>query len=138
MTQKVRRQRRQPTHTDSEAALLYGWLREVNWDKGTAQLHDATGNIVRLSFDASFGEEMQRLATQYVEVHGQGTFKGEDWQRVAVEKILETRASEPLDLEAFRDNPNAKVFDPASIVTIDLSEEEWQAFDQAIREGRDA
>ena len=36
------RRDRAPREPHAEAALLYGWLREVNWDRGTAQLHDYT------------------------------------------------------------------------------------------------
>ena len=29
--------------TQNESALLHGWLKDVKWDKGTAQLHDVVG-----------------------------------------------------------------------------------------------
>ena len=57
---------------DETEALLHGWLREVNWHRRTAQLHDAQGGFVGLRFDAGLHEDMLRLATQYVEIRGRG------------------------------------------------------------------
>ena len=124
----------------SEEALLYGWLREVNWDKRTAQLHDYSDEYVSLRFDDALDDEMLRLATQYVEVRGKGRFNSRDeWTAVHVEHLSETRSwSEPFDLEVFLNEPDPKIFDPDKVVTIDLTDEEWEAFDRAIREGREA
>ena len=47
----------------AERALLHGWLKEVNWDKGTAQLHDVLGGYTRLAFDSALSLDMPRLAT---------------------------------------------------------------------------
>ncbi len=122
-----------------EEALLYGWLREVNWKLRTAQLHDFTGGYVRLGFDTALDDEMLRLATQYVEVRGAGRFgKDGEWTRVHVEHLSETRsASEPFDLEAFLNDPNPKPFDPNDMVTagepFDVGE-----FLRGIYEARDA
>jgi hypothetical protein len=123
-----------------EEALLYGWLREVNWEKRTAQLHDHTGKYVPLRFTRALHEEMLRLATRYVEVRGAGRFnKHDEWTSVRVDRLNETGSwSEPFDLDAFLDEPNPKLFDPTKVVTIDLSDQEWEAFDRAIREGREA
>ncbi len=123
-----------------EKALLRGWLRGVNWAKRTALLHDVTGTEVRLRFDGALDDEMLRLATRYVEVRGTGRFntRGE-WTTVRVERLNEPRSSsEPFDLEAFLSEPNPKVFDPDEVVTLDLTDEEWESFSQAIREGREA
>ena len=77
-----------------EKALLYGWLKEVNWDGRTARLHDADGGSVRLSFGPEFDIEMRRLATEYVEVRGRGRFDDRDeWVEVRVEQLNETRSS---------------------------------------------
>ena len=129
--------RREPESAD---ALLYGWLREVNWDRRTAQLHDYSGHYVRIRFDPVLDDEMLRLATRYVEVKGTGRFdKDDEWTSVHVEQLSETRSwSEPFDLEAFLDDPSPKIFDPDKVVTIDLTDEEWESFDRAIREGREA
>ena len=122
-----------------EDALLHGWLREVNWDKGTAQLHDYTREYVRLRFDAEMAEDMRRLATRYVEVRGRGSFnESGHWTNVKVEQIDGTRSwQEPFDLEGFLNDPNPKIFDSRRVVHIDLTDEEWEPFNHAIREGRD-
>lgn len=107
-----------PDRQDEEA-LLQGWLREVNWDRRTAQIHDYTGRYVRLRFDGALDGEMLRLATQYVEVRGVGRFdKDDEWTSVEVEQLSEARsASEPFDLDAFLNDPNRKFFDPDEVVT---------------------
>ena len=43
---------------------------------------------------------------------------------------------EPFDIDAFLNAPDAKVFHPDETLTVDLTDEEWASFDQAIREGR--
>ncbi len=125
---------------EMEKALLYGWLKEVNWDGRTARLHDADGGSVRLSFGAELDGEMRRLATEYVEVHGAGRFDDRDeWVEVRVEQLNETRSSsEPFDVDAFLNDPNPKVFDPQKVVPIDLTDEEFEAFLSTIRQGREA
>ena len=138
-TQVRRPQLRNRVSVEAEEALLQGWLREVNWDKGTAQLHDYGGGYVRLRFDPSLDDEMLRLATQYVEVRGRGSFSQQgEWKTVDVQQLSETRSwSESFDLDAFLNDPDAKVFDPDATVTVDLTEEEWESFNRAIREGRE-
>ena len=123
----------------TEEALLQGWLDEVNWDKGTAQLRDYEGEHVRLRFDSSLGDDMLRLATQYVEVRGDGTFSQRgDWNTVYVSELRETQSwRKPFDLDAFLSDPDAKVFDPDETVTIELTEDEWESFNRAILEGRE-
>ena len=124
----------------AEAALLYGWLREVNWDKRTAQLHDSAGGYIGLRFDGALDDDTLRLATQYVEVRGTGRFNDRgEWTSVHAEQLTETSSwSEPFDLDAFLDDPDPRIFDPDTVVTIDLTDDEWAAFDGAIREGREA
>ena len=123
-----------------EKALLYGWLKEVNWDGRTARLHDADGGSVRLSFGPELDVEMRRLATEYVEVRGRGRFDDRDeWVEVRVEQLNETRSwSAPFDVDAFLSDPNPKVFDPQKVVPIDLADEEFEAFLSTIRQGREA
>lgn len=138
---QILRHERVPLHEpETQDALLHGWLREVNWDRRTAQLHDYAGGYVSLRFDHALDGEMLRLATQYVEVKGTGRFDRDDeWTSVHVEQINETRSwSAPFDLEAFVNEPNPKIFDPDKVVSIDLTDEEWEAFDRSIREGREA
>lgn len=130
---------RSSTRAAAEAALLSGWLKEVNWDNGTAQLHDYGGDYVRLRFDDALSEEMLRLATQFVEVRGSGRINDNDeWTSVHVEELLETRSHfEPFDLDAFLNEPNPKLFNPDEVVTVsepfDVDE-----FVRSIREARDA
>lgn len=82
---------------------------------------------------------MLRSATQYVEVRGLGGFNQDDrWKAVRVEEVRATRSwREPFDLDAHLSDPTPKTLDPDRIVTIDLTEEEWDSFNRAIREGRD-
>ena len=128
------------SHGEPEEALLFGWLREVNWATGTAQLHDYGGGYVPLRFDPALGDDMRRLATEYVEVRGKGRFdQGDGWTSVQVEQVSGTRSwREPFDIDAFLNNPNPKIFDPEKVVTIDISDEEFEDFLRAIHEGRDA
>ena len=105
-----RRDRGASRRPRDEEALLRGWLREVNWDRRTAQLHDYAGGYVSLRFDDALDDEMLRLATQYVEVRGTGRFnKDDEWATVHVEQLNETRSwSEPFDLDAFLDDPTRR------------------------------
>lgn len=125
---------------EAEEALLYGWLKEVDWDERTARLHEAGGGQVRLCFGPALDVAMRRLATEYVEVRGTGRFDDRDeWVEVRVEELNDTRArSEPFDLDAFLNDPNPKVFDPEKVAPIDLTDEEYESFVTAIREGREA
>ena len=136
---EVKRTTRTRKHSRSEEkALLYGWLKVVNWNSRTAQLHRHRDGYVRLRFDASLGDDMRRFATQYVEVRGRGRLDDDDrWEFVRVEQISGTRTwREPFDLEALLNDPNPKVFDPDKLVT---ASEPFDAdeFNRIIREGRD-
>ena len=119
-------------------ALLHGWLYEVNWDKGTAQLHEYSGEYVQLRFAGDFHEDMLRLATRYVEVRGRGRFNDNDqWTTVEVQQLKAARTSaKPFDVETFLNDPNPKIFDPERVVTasepFDVDE-----FIRGIRDGRD-
>ena len=121
-----------------EPALVEGRLMEVNWACGTAELHYIPQRVVPLRFDPVLNDDMRRLATQYVEIRGRGRFNDNDeWDIIYVEQITSTRScSEPFDLDAFRNKPNPKIFDPEKVVAIDLTEEEWEAFHRVICEGR--
>ena len=124
--------------TETEEALLYGWLKEVNWDRGTAQLHQYVDGYVQLRFDSTLDDDMVRFATQYVEVRGRGRFDDDDlWEVVQVDEINDTHSwREPFDLDAFLNDPNPKIFDPDKLVT---ASEPFDAdeFNRIIREGRD-
>ena len=121
-----------------EPALVEGRLMEVNWACGTAELHFIPQRVVPLRFDPVLNDDMRRLATQYVEIRGRGHFNDNDeWDVIYVEQITGTRSwSEPFDLDAFRNDPNPKIFDPEKVVTVsepfDVDE-----FIRVIHEGRD-
>lgn len=108
-----------PPGEQIEGALLHGWLKEVNWHDRTAQLHEGDGRRVPLCFDASLDWEMRRLATSYVKIRGRATFEDDERLKIFdVEQINGTRSCrEPFDLEAFRNDPNPKIFDPDDLVT---------------------
>ena len=133
-----KRQRETKLPVIDEPALVEGRLMEVNWACGTAELHFIPQRVVPLRFDPALNDDMRRLATQYVEIRGRGRFKDNDeWDIIYVEQITSTRSwSEPFDLDAFRNNPNPKIFDPEKVVTVsepfDVDE-----FLRAIQEGRD-
>ena len=138
---KVRRMHHATVGTsDSEDAQLQGWLREVNWQRGTAQLYDYSGGYVRLRFESALSDDMRRLATRYVEITGSGKFNLNDkWTTVLVSHIASTHSWEdPFDPKAFHDTPDPNPFDPNETIAIDLTDEEWEAFDRSISEGRDA
>ena len=126
------------TSTGVTEALLHGWLYEVNWDKGTAQLHDNSGEYVQLRFAEKYHEDMLRLATRHVEVRGRGRFNDNDkWTTVEVQQVNAARSwNDSFDVETFLNDPNPKIFDPERVVTtsepFDVDE-----FIRGIREGRD-
>ena len=126
------------TTTGVTEALLHGWLYEVNWDRGTAQLHNYSGEYVQLRFSDELGDDMLRLATQHVEVRGRGRFTDNNkWTTVEVRHLNAARSWEgPFDVEAFLNDPNPRTFDPERLVTtsepFDVDE-----FMRGIREGRD-
>ena len=121
-----------------ESALVEGRLMEVNWACGTAELHFIPQRVVPLRFDPVLNDDMRRLATQYVQIRGRGRFNdNNEWDVIYVEQITSTRSwFEPFDLEAFRNDPNPKIFDPEKVVTVsepfDVDE-----FIRVIHEGRD-
>ncbi|WP_419919212.1 hypothetical protein [Candidatus Poriferisocius sp.] len=102
-----------------EVALLYGWLKEVNWEKNTARLYDMAGEYVNLRFDPSLDVLMQKLATQYVEVSGTGRFNDSgEWITVSVDRIDHTRSSDqPFDIESALEQARDKVFNPEAVIT---------------------
>ena len=124
--------------SEEERAVLHGWLKEVNWNRRTAQLHRyGVKGHVRLRFAESLDLEMVRLATRYVEVSGVGRFNANgDWTSIQVDEInAADSGGEPFDLDAFLNNPNPKIFRSEDIVR--ASEPfDVDAFNRSIREGR--
>lgn len=114
-----RQQRRTPRPKNDEAALLFGWLREVNWEKRSAQLHDDTGAFVALRFDPELADDMRRCATQHVRVDGGGRFNERDeWTTVRVNRISATKSwRAAFSASEFAERPEPKIFDPATLVT---------------------
>ena len=133
-----RTERGQPVEDRLDRAFVHGWMKEVNWDRRTTQLHRSVGNYIQLRFDAAHDGDMLLLATQYVEVSGQGRFNNDgDWTTVHVKRISGTRSGrEPFDLDEFLNDPNPKIFDPEKVVT--ASEPfDVDRFVGIIHEGRD-
>ena len=122
-----------------DEAVLYGWLREINWAQGTAQLHDWGGGHVNLSFEPLLAEDMRQFATEFVRIGGLGRIdESNSWGRVRIREIVPAGSfnTKPFDLETFLNDPSPKVFDPDKLVKIDLSDEEYESFISAIEEGR--
>ena len=126
-----------PMEQEKVDALVYGRLMEVNWEKRTAELHRYHDSHVRLRFDDALYDDMRRLATQYVEVHGEGTFTPDDeWRSVRVTGISSTRSeSEPFGVEEL-DSRKPLIFGRDEIVT--ASEPfDVDDFIRIVHEGRD-
>lgn len=126
------------TASEPERAVLHGWLKEVNWNTRTAQLHryGDTG-YVSLKFAESLDREMVRMATRYVEISGVGRFNAnDDWTTVRVDAIKAAdTGGEPFDLDAFLNDPNPKIFRSEDVIR--ASEPfDVDAFNRSIREGR--
>lgn len=103
----------------SEIAILDGWLREVNWAQGTAQLHDYYGEeIVRLRFEPALADAIRRRANQFAIVRGRGQFDADgNWKVVRIEELRAPRSRwEPFDRKSLLDDPNLKIFDPDDVV----------------------
>ena len=127
------------TTSESESALLYGWLKEVNWARQTAQLHRYGHNgYISLRFDESLHNDMLGLATRHVEVRGVGKFNDAgDWTTVLVDSIdLAESGGKPFDMDAFLNNPNPKIFRSEDVIRANVPFD-VDAFNRSIREGRD-
>ena len=117
-----------------EGALIHGRLVDVDAKKGTALLSAYLDSLIPLRFDASLESEMLRLERKFVKIKGHGWFDDDDrWIAVVVEEIVPLPSSRTA--EEILNDPNPKVFDPEKVPPILMSDEEWDAFDSAIREG---
>lgn len=121
-----------------ERALLHGRLKNVSLRYGTAELHRYSEKPVPLRFDTKMDHKMIRLRNKYIEVEGRGVLNDNDeWESVHVKRATDTiYGRKTFDVKAFLNNPKPKVFDPDDMVTIDLTDEEWEEFDRAIQESR--
>ena len=134
-----REPRRHHRDVQDQETLMHGWLREINWAQGTAQLHNWSGGYVTLTFEPSLAGKMRRHATEFVRVSGHGRINEADaWGKVQVLEITPAGSfnAKPFDLDAFLNDPDPKIFDPDKLVKIDLSDEEYESFIRAIEEGR--
>ena len=102
-----------------ERALLHGRLKNVSLRYGTAELHRYSEKPVPLRFDTKMDHKMIRLRNKYIEVEGRGVLNADDeWESVHVKGAHdEPYGKKSFDLEAFRNNPNPKIFDPDDLVT---------------------
>ena len=117
----------------SQPALLHGRLKNVSLRYRTAELHRIFGDPVPLRFDAKMEHVMIRLRDKYIEVKGRGVINESDrWESVQVEGARHERNS----VDELLNNPKPKVFDPDDFIPLDLTDEEWEEFDRAIRESR--
>lgn len=122
---------------ESEHMLLWGWLKEINWAKNTAQLHEFHGaDYIRLRFDKKLKDQMTKLATKHVEVRGHGQFKRDNkLDYLQVEEIEDTR-SMTLTMEEYKNNPNPKIYYPNQTSKVDMDYKEYQEFRKEIRNDR--
>ena len=118
-----------------ERVLLHGRLKNVSLRYRTAKLHRYNEKPVPLCFDAKMDHKMIRLRDKYIEVRGHGVINEEEdrWESVQVERARHERNS----VDELLNNPKPKIFDPDDFITLDLTDEEWEGFDRAIRESRD-
>lgn len=127
--------------SDSECfdATVQGRLMVVDWLRRTAELHNYGQPGVRLRFGPEMDEEMQRRATQYVEVRGRGQVAADgSLVQLYVGQIRGTRSSrDSFDLEELLNAPNPKIFDPKKVVRA-TEPFDVDNFMRVIREGRDA
>lgn len=120
-------------------ATMQGRLMVVNWMRRTAELHNYRRPGVRLRFGPEMDKEMQRRATQYVEVRGRGQVAADgSLVQLQVGDIRGTRSwRDSFDLDELLNAPNPKIFDPKNVVSAN-EPFDVDDFMHVIREGRDA
>lgn len=118
---KPKPSRRQRRTSETIKAILYGSLKEINWDNRTAQLHRyGEDGHVKLRFSARLDDAMRDHATEYVKIKGRGKINRDDkWVSVEVDEIHGTRPPvEGPGREAYLNNPNPTYFDPETVVRV--------------------
>ena len=130
-----RRLPREGPATPKEPAVARGRLRSVNPTARTAELHRYGEWPVRIRFPERLDEAVLELQVEWVEVAGSGS-RGADggWKSIIIDRIRRSDP-EPFDPKAFLATPprNPTGFDPYDLPKIDLTPEEAEAFDRAIR-----
>lgn len=121
---------------EPEPALVRGRLVDVDAKNGTAILSAYVDSRIPLRFDASQEVEMLKLEQKFVKVKGHGWFNKDDQWIIVVIEDIEHPANKAFDLDEFLNDPNPKIFDPDKVPPMVMSDDEWEAFDRAIREGR--
>ena len=92
-----------------EEVSLFGRIRAINWENGTARMQPFLEPPVVLHFDASLNATMQQFATHLVTVRGVGHLDADGWRGpVKVHEIHSNSASALEKLNA----KEPKIFDP--------------------------
>ena len=123
-----------------DSAVIWGYLRSLDWPNKTGRLERIMGKPVPLKFAEGLDEDMRRLANRYVQIRGKGKLDegADEWINVSVHKITGTRNKfEPFDRKELLDRP-IKPFDPESIHALSPDDDfDVDEFIRIIREGRD-
>ena len=121
-----------------EPALIHGRLVDVDPESGTAVLsaYMYIESRIPLRFDASLEMEVLKLERKFVKVKGHGWFDEQDQWIVVVVEGIDFPEDKPFDRDEFLNDPSPKIFDPNNVPPMVMSEEEWEAFDRALRESR--
>ena len=121
---------------EPEPALLHGRLVDVDAERGRAALSIYPDRRIPLRFGAAVEESVHKLKRKFVKVKGHGWFDEEDMWVVVVIDDLEYPAMKALDFNDFLNDPNPKIFRRDDVPPMAMSDDEWDAFDAAIRENR--
>ena len=119
----------------SEPAVARGRLRSVNPTARTAELHRYGEWPVRVRFPERLDEAVLELQVQWVEVAGTRSRCPDSEREVLTVDRIGPCDAEPFDPAEFLATPprNPTGFDPYDLRKIDLTPEEAEAFDRALR-----
>lgn len=121
-----------------ENAIIWGYLRAVDWTNKTARLERIVGKPVPLKFGDELAEDVRRFATKYAQIRGEGVIGPDDeWMTVNVATITGTRNKfEPFDMEEFLARPR-KPSDSKALPQLPPDDDfDVDDFNRIIREGR--
>ena len=123
-----------------DSAVIWGYLRSLDWPNKTGRLERIMGKPVPLKFAEGLDEDMRRLANRYVQIRGTGKLDevADEWIDVSVHKITGTRNKfEPFNREELLARP-IKPFDPESLHSLSPDDDfDVDEFIRIIHEGRD-